>query len=159
MKICPQCKECVKESARFCPDCGFHFPPPPLPQAAEEARQEQPAGAQPLKSGAPVLPFSPRRAALRRRQERDAFAVIGLTLGIIGLVFSCLGVFTLALSTAGIVFSALGVASARRRMAVSGLVLNIIALAAALAVTVSVLLNLYSFGLTLETFFSDLMLL
>lgn len=108
MAFCKNCGTQLDDSYKVCPNCG-------QPVAAQPAAQTQPA--------APATVEEPKG-------PWKVFAILGLIFGIVGLVLSWASFGGLTISIVALVFSILGLKSkAKHGMAVAGLVLSIIALA------------------------------
>lgn len=108
MAFCKNCGTQLDDSYKVWPNCG-------QPVAAQSVAQPQAA--------APATVEEPKG-------PWKVFAILGLIFGIIGLVLSWASFGGLTISVVALVFSILGLKSkAKHGMAVAGLVLSIIALA------------------------------
>lgn len=86
----------------------------------------------------PVPPSDPYNFAPQPQQPKsgkDTMALIGMILGIVAIVFSCLNFLDLPFAIAGLVLSILGIKSVRRKgMAIAGLVCSALAVVACIAI-------------------------
>jgi hypothetical protein len=73
--------------------------------------------------------------------DRKGFAVAGLVLGIVGILFCCLAYVGCLPALLSVIFSALGLKSSRRGMAIAGLILG------AVGIVLGVLMTMLAFDI------------
>lgn len=118
---CKLCGNTVEGEIKFCPICG-----------GEATVTEDMSQIIPQYTENPYVPVAPQQS-----EDKKGCAIAGMIVGIVSLVFSCYGIFSLIAGIVGLILSTVGMKSSKRGMAVAGVVCSAIALVFSLISTVA----------------------
>ena len=126
--FCESCGALIPDGQSFCSNCGAAAPVQPAPQAAPQPVQPVQQYAQPVQQAQPVY-VQPVVAIPAQPRKSSGMAIAGLIMGIFALVLCWFPVVNWILGLLGLIFSIIGIAKKNggaKGAAIAGLILTIL---------------------------------